>query len=107
MKTLKLLAWMLAPLFAVLAPVAANADDMLISRTTDDGVIEVVYNWDKPAVVYSNNNQLKAGAAFYPHTQICYLQPEGRSKGKIYTVDGGIIVKYDLKGAQPYPLQIR
>ena len=101
MKTLKLLAWMLAPLFAVLAPVAATADDdMLISRTTDDGVIEVVYNWDKPAVVYSNNNQLKAGAAFYPHTQICYLQPEGRSKGKIYTVDGGIIVKYDLKGAQ-------
>ena len=55
--------------------------DNLIAWYTKDGKYYLVYNWEKPAVVYSLT--FAAGQKILPGREIMIIKPEGRSRGKV------------------------
>ena len=70
---------------ALTLPVGATLlkeqSDALIAWYTKDGKYYLVYNWEKPATVYSLT--FAAGQKVLPGREIMILKPEGRSRGKI------------------------
>ena len=58
---------------------AANSDSLFATYIDGKGTRYIVYNWEKPAVVYSL--YLAAKGKLQPGTEMMVVKPEGRSKG--------------------------
>ena len=68
---------------------AANTDALFASYVDSNGFRYLVYNWEKPATVYSN--YLAPKGKLHPGTEMLVVKPAGRSKGYV-KCDGSYVV---------------
>ena len=68
---------------------AANTDALFASYVDSKGFRYLVYNWEKPATVYSN--YLAPKGKLHPGTEMLVVKPAGRSKGYV-KCDGSYVV---------------
>ena len=69
---------------------AANTDALFASYIDSKGIRYIVYNWEKPATVYSQ--YLAPKGKLHPGTEMMVVKPAGRSKGYV-KCDGSYIVE--------------
>ena len=69
---------------------AANTDALFASYIDSKGSRYIVYNWEKPATVYSQ--YLAPKGKLHPGTEMLVVKPAGRSKGYV-KCDGSYIVE--------------
>ena len=56
-------------------------DDCYRFYTADDGTLFLVYDWEKPATVYSLT--LSKGTSYHDWSEVMTIVPDGRTKGKL------------------------
>ena len=69
---------------------AANTDALFASYIDSKGSRYIVYNWEKPATVYSQ--YLAPKGKLHPGTEMLVVKPAGRSKGYV-KCDGSYVVE--------------